>query len=568
MAPLSAILNIIGSLGLFLFGMKLLSDGIQKAAGDRLQNIVNFMTGNRITAVFTGFFITGLVQSSSATTVMVVSFVNAGILSLVQAAGVIMGANIGTTITGWLVAVLGFKVNIVAFALPAVGFGIPFLFLTKLGRKSWGEILIGFGILFLGLSLLKDSVPDIKNNPEILQFVARFRGSGIGKYFLFVLIGTVLTVVVQSSSAAMAVTLTMAYSGWIDFPTAAAIVLGENIGTTLTAFIASFSGNAHARRASRIHTIFNVIGVIWMTFLFNPFIRFIDIIVPGDINSRAGITSHLAMFHTMFNIANTLIFILLIPQLVTISKKLVFLREEIKEKYSLKYISTGLQHTPELMVGKVRLEIVKMAEIIERMLDIFDQVFLDPGKKLPKKVEEVREMEDYTDDMQEEISRFLVRCSEDNVNQSTLENINAMMRVVSELESIGDSCFNLILLVQRRYDKNIKMPAEAVEEIEDYISLVKEYLIFNRERINETLSEEEFVMSLTFEKEINTVRDQYKKDSRKRLKAGSNVKGELLFLDFVKHLEHIGDHSLNISGEMRERTTPGRTGLRSAASQS
>jgi phosphate:Na+ symporter len=527
--------------------MKLLSDGIQKTAGDRLQKIINFMTGNRVTAVFTGFFITALIQSSSATTVMVVSFVNASLLSLNQAAGVIMGANIGTTVTGWLVAILGFKVKIVAFALPAVGIGIPFLFLKNFGKRSWGEVLIGFGILFIGLSLLKDSVPDIRNNPEVLQFITRFTGSGMGNYLLFVLVGTILTFIVQSSSAAMAITLTMAYSGWIDFPTAAAIVMGENIGTTITAFIASFSGNTNARRASRIHTIFNVFGAIWMTFLFNPFIRFIDMIVPGEINGQEGITAHLAMFHTMFNIANTLIFILLVPQLVAVSKKLVFLKEKFIEKYSFKYISTGLQHTPELMVGKAQIEIGKMAEIVEKMLDMFTHVFLNPKKNLGPQIEELKSMEDYTDDMQEEISRFLVECAEDNVKETTMQNINAMMRIVSELESIGDSCFNLILLSQRRYDKKIKLTKDAVSDIETYIQLVKEYLRFNRDRLNKPLSDEEYQISMNLERRIDEARDMYKKTSRKRLKGGANVRGELLFLDFVKHLEHIGDHSLNIS---------------------
>ena len=547
MEVVSLVLKIIGSLGLFLFGMKLMSDGIQKTAGDRLQNILNFMTGNRVTAVFTGFLITALIQSSSATTVMVVSFVNASLLNLTQAAGVIMGANIGTTVTGWLVAILGFKVQIILIALLAVGVGIPFLFFSKLGKRSLGEILIGFGILFVGLSMLKDSVPDIRNNPEVLQFLANYTGPGMGSYFLFVFAGTVLTVIVQSSSAAMAITLTMAFSGWIDFPTAAAIVLGENIGTTITAFIASFSANTNARRAARIHTIFNVFGVIWMAFLFNPFIRFVDMIIPGSMESREGITSHLAMFHTMFNISNTLLCIWFVPQLAALSKRLVAMKESLSEKYRLPYLSTGLQHTPELMVVKARAEIVKMAEIIEDMFSSFTHVFSNYKKKLGPEVEKLKSLEDYTDDMQEEISGFLVKCSADNVNDKTMQNINAMMRIVSELESIGDSCFNLILLSQRRYDKKIKIPSDALEEIGPYLELVQNFLRFNRERINKRLSDNEMLEAYELEQKINDARDVYKKSSRKRLKSNGHVKGELLFIDFIKHLEHIGDHSLNIS---------------------
>lgn len=547
METVSLVLKIIGSLGLFLFGMKMMSDGIQKTAGDRLQKILNFMTGNRVTAVFTGFLITALIQSSSATTVMVVSFVNASLLNLTQAAGVIMGANIGTTVTGWLVAILGFKVEIIIIALLAVGVGVPFLFIKNFGRKPLGEVLIGFGILFVGLSMLKDSVPDIKNNPEILQFLSHFTGKGFGSYFIFVFVGTVVTIIVQSSSAAMAITLTMAFSGWIDFPTAAAIVLGENIGTTVTAFIASFSANTNARRAARIHTIFNVFGVIWMAFLFNPFIRFIDFLVPGSMDSRVGITSHLAMFHTMFNICNTLLFIWFVPQLAAVSKRLVAMKETLSGKYSLPYISTGLQHTPELMVIKAQSEIVKMAEIIGKMFASFVHVFLNPKKKLGNDIESLKTLEDFTDDMQEEISGFLVQCSADNVNDKTMQNITAMMRIVSELESIGDSCYNLMLLSQRRYDKKIKIPDEALEEIEPYIKLVQRFLEFNKERLNKPLSDEELHQAIDLEQKIDNERDVYKKSSRKRLKSNGHVKGELLTIDFIKHLEHIGDHSLNIS---------------------
>ncbi len=547
MNALSVALKIIGSLGLFLFGMKLMSEGIQKAAGDRLQSILNFMTNNRFSAVFTGFLITALVQSSSATTVMVVSFVNASLLTLAQAAGVIMGANIGTTVTGWLVAILGFKINITAIALPAVGIGIPFLFFRNFGKSSWGEILIGFGILFIGLSLLKDSVPDIRDNPEMLHFLAQYTGGGLGNYLLFVAVGTILTVLVQSSSAAMAITLTMAYAGWIDFQTAAAIVLGENIGTTITAFIASFSANTTARRAARIHTIFNLLGVLWMMFFFTPFINLVDAIVPGSMSSSENIPAHLAMFHTMFNITNTFIFIWFIPQLAAVSKKLVKAKETFTDKYRLPYLASGLQHTPEIMVVKAQGEIMKMAGIVEEMFNHFTHIFLNPTKKLGKKVEELKEMENYTDDMQEEISGFLVKCSADNVNDKTTQNINAMMRIVSELESIGDSCYNLILLAQRRYEKKIRFPEEAVQEVEPYLHLVNEFLQFNKERLNNPLSDEDLRRALDIEYEINEKRDVYKKSSRKRLKSAGHVKRELLYIDFIKHLEHIGDHSLNIS---------------------
>ncbi|MCK5673030.1 MAG: Na/Pi cotransporter family protein, partial [Spirochaetales bacterium] len=352
------ILSIAGSLGLFLFGMKIMSDGIQKTAGDKLKSILNMMTKNRVAAVFTGFFITAIVQSSSATTVMVVSFVNAGLLNLGQAIGVIMGANIGTTVTGWIVAILGFKFKITAMALPAIGIGLPFFFSKNLNRKEIGEILIGFGLLFLGLGFLKDSVPDIKSHPEILEFIQHLTGYGFGSMILFVIIGGVITVIVQSSSAAMAITLTMAYSGWIDYPTAAAIVLGENIGTTITAYLASIGTNINARRASRAHTLFNIFGVIWMLILFKPFLSFVDFIVPGDIFSGTNhsiIPTHLAMFHTLFNLTNTLIGMFIIPQITFLVRKLVPEKGiEDTEEYTFKYISAPIQDTPEFFIIPVK----------------------------------------------------------------------------------------------------------------------------------------------------------------------------------------------------------------------
>jgi phosphate:Na+ symporter len=268
-------------------------------------------------------------------------------------------------------------------------------------------------------------------------------------------------------------------------------------------------------------------------------------------NSQEGITAHLAMFHTLFNITNSLIFIWLIPQVTFLAKKLVFKQKELEEKYSFSYITSGIQQTPEIMVLKAKSEITKMAEIIEKMYTTFVHVFLNPKEKLGTEVENLKKMEDYTDDMQEEISKFLVRCSEESLLEKTAVTINSMMRIVSELESIGDSCYNLILLTQRRYDKKIKLSDDSVDEIKPYLDLVKDFLAFNKERLNRHLSDEEFEFALSLEKQIDESRNVYKKSARKRLKKGSDIKAELLFIDFVKHLEHIGDHSLNISGALR-----------------
>ncbi len=426
-------LQIIGSLGLFLYGMRTMSDGIQKAAGGRLQSILNFMTGNRVAAIFTGLAITGIIQSSSATTVMVVSFVNAGLLQLTQAIGVIMGANIGTTITGWIVALLGFKFQISAVAIPAIGIGFILILVKKFNKQDLGEFITGFGLLFLGLNFLKESVPDISAHPEILEYLGRFTQHGVLSYFFFVIVGTLLTIIVQSSSAAMAITLTMAYAGWIDFPTAAAIVLGENIGTTVTAFLASIGTNVNARRASRVHTLFNIFGVIWMTFLFAPFLQLVNTIVPGDIYAEGGaqfLPGHLAMFHTLFNITNTLFCSFFIKQIALVVTKLVPDDEAgMPTTYKLKYISATLQDTPELYLLTVERELSKMAIIISDMFGRFWEVFNNPKKNMTEEIESQKKMEDLTDKMQVEITQFLSQCSLDNMNKVSAANVYSMMRI-------------------------------------------------------------------------------------------------------------------------------------------
>ncbi len=549
-------LMIIGSLGLFLFGMRTMSDGIQKAAGDRLQSILNFMTGNRVMAVFTGFAITAIVQSSSASTVMVVSFVNAGLLSLSQAIGVIMGANIGTTVTGWIVAILGFKVKMAALALPGIGIGFILLMVKKFNKKDLGETLIGFGLLFMGLDYLKNSVPDISSHPEILQYVSQLTGHGIFSFFLFVLIGTVLTIIVQSSSAAMAITLTMAYAGWIDFPTAAAIVLGENIGTTVTAYLASIGTSVNAKRASRAHTLFNLFGVVWMAFLFTPFLHLVDFLVPGDMYAAVAdpklLPAHLAMFHTLFNITNTLICIFFIPQLAFVVKKIVPQDDSLPESYSLKYISASLQDTPELYLITVKRELNKMTDIICSMFSGFWQIFSNPDKKMGNEVEEYKKMEDLTDRMQEEITKFLSQCSMDNMNKVSASNVYSMMRITNELESIGDSCFNLIILCERRYSKKIAFEAESLESLTPYINLVTRFINFIKSHLNEHVDSQNMAVAIKLEHEINTMRRSLKESASDRLQSGGDVRGELLYIDIVRHVEQIGDHCMNITESLQQ----------------
>jgi phosphate:Na+ symporter len=526
-----------------------MSDGIQKVAGERLQSVLNFMTGHRVAAILTGFAITAIVQSSSATTVMVVSFVNAGLLQLSQSIGVIMGANIGTTITGWIVAILGFKVSMSTLALPAIGIGFVLMLMKKLHKENLGETLVGFGLLFLGLDFLKNSVPDISKHPEVLQFLGNFTGHGLLSYVLFIIIGTLLTIIVQSSSAAMAITLTMAYAGWIDYPTAAAIVLGENIGTTVTAYLASIGTSVNARRASRAHTLFNIFGVIWMTPVFALFLNMVNTMVPGDIYGPAGakaLPAHLAMFHTMFNITNTLLCSFFVPQIAKLVTKLVPDEEKAPGPYKLKYIRATLQDTPELYLLTVKRELSKMSDIIADMFTRFWDVFSHPDKLMVDEVETQRNMEDLTDQMQEEITKFLSQCSMDNMNHVSAQNVYSMMRITNELESIGDSCYNLMILSERRAKQGIVIDPVAIEKLLPYVDLVNQFIRFIRSHLNEHVTSENMAVAVKLEDRINKMRNILKQSASKRLQSGSNVRAELLYIDIVRHVEQIGDHCLNI----------------------
>ncbi|MEN8124267.1 MAG: Na/Pi symporter [Bacteroidota bacterium] len=352
------ILQLFGSLGLFLFGMKVMSDALMSLAGDKMRNILASMTSNRFFGILTGFFITSVIQSSSATTLMVVSFANASLLTLTESISVIMGANIGTTITAWLITILGFKVSMSAIALPLVGFGFAFTFAKKESVKKWGGFIIGFAILFIGLQFLKDAVPDIKQNPEILEFLNQYTDHGFWSVLLFLFIGTLLTVIIQSSSATMALTLIMTAQGWIPFDLAAAMVLGENIGTTITANLAAFVANFHAKRTARAHLIFNIIGVIWILIVFYPFLKGIEWLVlkmgsDSPYVSAAAIPVALSLFHTVFNITNSFLLVWFVRPIAKLVEKMVAAKVEVKEIDEPKYLSEEVLKYPETLIASL-----------------------------------------------------------------------------------------------------------------------------------------------------------------------------------------------------------------------
>jgi phosphate:Na+ symporter len=541
------LLQIIGSLGVFLYGMKVMSDGLQKSAGQRLQSVLNFMTQNRFMGVLTGLFVTSIIQSSSATTVMVVSFVNAGLLSLTQAISTIMGANIGTTVTTWIVSYLGFKVDIAVVAVPIVGFGLPFMFSKQKKYRDFGDFLIGFGLLFIGLGLLKNCVPDITQYPSTQQFLSTLSNNGIWSYLLYVAAGTILTCIIQSSSAMMTVTVAMAYKGWLDLPSAAALCLGENIGTTITAYLASIGTNVNARRAARAHTLFNVFGVIWMCFVFGYYMKFLSLIAPWDWNLRANYPLDLALFHTLFNLFNTLILVWFVPQFAWIVNKIVKPSSRDKDtSYKLQYISAPLQDTADMNIIEAKKEIEKMAQIVEDMFNETMTVFNNPDKKLGDKVEKIKDTEALTDQMQVEITRYLQQCAKENLSDANYNNLNVLMRIVHELENIADSNYNISKAIQHKYDKQIVLSIKAIEDIRKLTQLTNTFLDSIRTNIVRYISNEDLQKAHELETVINELRRSIHKEARSRMQQGSDVRSELLFLDLVKYLEHIGDNCLNI----------------------
>ncbi len=558
------IFKLLGALGVFLYGMRVMSDGLQKVAGNKLHQILNFMTQNRVAAVITGFLITALVQSSSATTVMVVSFVNASLLSLTQAIGVIMGANIGTTVTTWIVSLIGFKFSITSIALPVVGIGLPLIFSKVKKRRDLGGVLIGFGLLFLGLMFLKESVPDIKEHPEVLEFLKNYTNLGFLSFVLFVGVGAVLTVIVQSSSAAMAITVTMAAFGWIDFQTAAAIVLGENIGTTVTAYLASLGTSVNARRTARAHFLFNVFGVIWMAFVFKYFLVFIVNISPWDTTgflvqnvdtsaiSKINLPLSLSLFHTVFNILNTFVFIFFIPQIAKLVVRLVPQKnDEVSQKYELQYISTGIQDTAQMNLMNAKQEISKMSNITENMFEIALTVLNNPDKKMDSKVKKVKQLEELTDQMQEEISKYLAECSKEELSEESIENVNVMMRIVHELESVADGIYRFILLSQHKYEHKISFHEKANNEIKTFSNLLKEFIKLNKEYLDGQMPNDELNHAFELEQKVNNLRNDLKKSASERLQKGADVHAELLYIDLIRYFEHIGDNSLNIAQALK-----------------
>lgn len=565
------IFTLLGALGMFLYGMNLMSSGLQKSAGDKLRTLLSAMTSNPFKGVLTGLSITSIIQSSSATTVMVVSFVNAGLLTLAQAIGVIMGANIGTTVTAWLVSWLGFKSDISILAVPLMLFGFLFSNSKKDQRKNIGELIVGFSLLFLGLSFMKESVPDLGQTPEVLEFVKAWSGHGFGSVLIFFALGTILTLILQSSSATMAITLIMLSMGWIPFDMACAMVLGENIGTTITANIAAAVGNTQAKRAAMSHTIFNVFGVVWALILFAPFLGLIGNIIelfglPNPAaegftvtgpNTESGIAAlyGLSMLHTLFNTINTFILIWFIKYIERVVVWLIKTpANQESETFRLKYISAGPLATPELAIEQAFDEIIHFAQISKNGLSYVKNAI---SEKESDKFEELREKlikyEEISDRIEYEIAAFLNDVSASEVSENTSIKIKAMYKIIGEFESLGDSGEAISRILSRRNIHRKSFDEETIKQLNNMTDAVENaynVMIANLLAAHSgTLTD--ITNAYSAEERINNLRNYLRDKEIEDLEnSRKNYQTSVYYMDIVNELERMGDFMINVSQDL------------------
>jgi len=533
--------------------MKVMSEGIQKVAGSKIRKVLSAMTSNRFTGVLTGFLITSLIQSSSATTVMVVSFVNAGLLNLTESIGVIMGANIGTTITAWIISLIGFKVKIVHYALPILAIGVPMLFVSKSKPKAWGEFLIGFALLFMGLAELKASVPDLKSNPEMLAFIQHYANPGYLSILLFVGIGTVITLVVQSSSAAMAITLVMANQGWIPFELAASMVLGENIGTTITANIAALIANVQAKRAALAHFIFNITGVIWMLVIFIPFLKGIEwyMITTGNHSpfiEAASIPIGLSIFHTMFNIVNTSLMIGFVPKIAEAVTKLLP-SKGLEDEFHLEYIGMNIMRTPEISILEARKEIAKFAKITAKMSQYTQELITKKQHKSRRKLmEKIRRYEEITDRIEVEVAIFLSKVAEGNLSEETSFKIRDLLSINNDLERVGDLFYQMSLAIKLKHESDTWFSQEQIEKLMSIFHVLDEAIAIMNDNLKNKYSNVDIQDALEKEKQLNSKRNELREEHLRNVaSAHYSIRDALVYSDLIQSCEKIGDHIINVT---------------------
>ncbi len=556
------IFQILGALAFFIFGMKMMSEGIQRAAGDQLRNILQAMTKNRFFGLLTGFFTTALVQSSSATTVMTVSFVNAGLVTLVQSAGIMMGANIGTTVTAWIISFIG-EVSLSSLSIPLFALGVPLLFRDKGNYRYWGEFIIGFGILFLAINFLQSAIPSIEDNNIAFKALEEYTEWGILSRILFVFVGALVAIILQSSTAAMAITMALCVKGWLPIEIGAAMVLGENIGTTITAEIASLVGNTAARRAARIHSFFNVIGVIWMIILLPIILPFIsDFVVQfrglfvGHVPIEENLSLlnqnksfKLAAFHTVFNLMNVLLLIGFVPLLVKLAVWSVRSKEEDEDTTRLKFISSSIR-TPELATIELMKETSHFGEIVQSMhkfsADLINSVENKTRKKLHKKI---KKYEGITDRIEIEITDYVTKLTNEKITSSTSLKLRSILNICNDLERIGDIYYQISKTVEEKNEKRIYFLPEQRNNLNEMLSLVGKALkIMNSNLASNDYSKLTKDEALEVLREIKSLRNKLRENNLSDLGTeGYNVKSAMVYNNIYISLSKIGNNIMDVT---------------------
>ncbi|MGN0749325.1 MAG: Na/Pi cotransporter family protein [Treponema sp.] len=536
------ILELIGSLGFLLYGMKLMSDGVQQSAGEKLQRALSVLTGNRFMSLLTGLIVTMIIQSSGATTVMVVTFVNAGLMTLTQSVGVIFGANIGTTITAWIVSIFGFNFKISAFAIPVFGIGY-FLSIVKKGAyKNWAEAIMGFGMLFLGLSGLSDVF-----TPEQLGWLFKIQGSGVFAILFGFVVGIIITALLHSSSAFSAIVITMAYNGLVSWELAAAMTLGSNVGSTIDAILASMGTSADSRRAALIHVMFNVFGTVLALIFFKPFLEIVMFVTPGRENSNIAI--RISMLHTVFKTLSTIIFLPLQNPIVKLTQLIIKDDKETESKtFKLEFTEfLGKESAPTHIIQAEK----AIADMTDVVSDMFDKIQIGVTKRNVEFIERYKQesvdSENYVDQMHEQITHYLIKCQSLHITEKQLNHISGMIQIVDELENMSDSCYATLMLIYRSIEKKMKFLQEDMERLLPYLELVRQFLQFIRRNINNQITPEKLELARELEDGIDAFRKDLKKVARKRLEGGADVKSELLYIDVIRRIENIGDNCFSIS---------------------
>ncbi|MCQ2248206.1 MAG: Na/Pi cotransporter family protein [Treponema sp.] len=541
MAVVSFLLGLIGSLGFLLCGMKFMSNGVQKSAGERLQRALSMVAGNRFAGLLTGLLITMIIQSSGATTVMVVSFVNAGLLTLAQSVGVTFGANIGTTVTAWIVSLFGFNFKISAFAIPVFGAGYFLTMMKNANSRNMGEAIMGFGMLFLGLSGLSDL---FRIDPESLGWLMNIQHMGFISYIVGFIIGIFITALMHSSSAFTAIVITLAFNKVVTWEMSAIMTYGSNIGSTIDAIIAAAGTTAEAKRSALVHVLFNVFGTVVAVLFFRPLLNFVEWISPKD-----NIAIRISVLHTVFKSLTTAVCIPFVNQICTLTRKLIKDDPDaLPTTYKLEFVSHAGHENLGAFIVRAEGEIAKMTDIVSEMFDRFQIGITSMDQKfIEEHMEPMKNEEDFCDQMQEQITSYLLKCEALPISDNQRANLSSMIQIVDDLEAITDECYALGKLIQKSIEKKMEFKQEDTDKLLPYVELARQFMQFIHININKHLPKEKLEFATELENQIDAFKKDLKKLARKRLEEGSNVKAELLYMDLVKQIERIGDHCFNIS---------------------